>query len=219
MRFLQPPKLARIVNSTFTRNYVSEMRKDAFEGKILRLLRNEIQYEIDRAPPAEAVPEFNSFVVDERQGEQWICLKKKFGANEDIKIDATMFDASYPIEKHGGVATEDEVQLHLSLFIDVFKGEGNDILRIVCSAWPDSIEIKRVYTYKCNQNVDQCYGGPEFKELDDELQELLYDFLETRGINDDLAVFLHQYMKNKDKTEFIHWMGKVKSFIEKKPGN
>lgn len=55
MRLLQPPKIARIVNSTSTRNYVSEMRKEAFEGKILRLLRNEIQYEIDRAPPAEVI--------------------------------------------------------------------------------------------------------------------------------------------------------------------
>lgn len=55
VRLLQPPKIARIANSTSTRNYVSEMRKEAFEGKILRLLRNEIQYEIDRAPPAEVI--------------------------------------------------------------------------------------------------------------------------------------------------------------------
>lgn len=111
----------------------------------------------------QTVPEYNSFVIDGRQGEQWISLKNKFGVNEEIKIDATMFDASYPIKKHKGVATEDDVQLHLSLFIDVFKGEGNDILRIVCSAWPDSIEIKRIYTYKRNQNADQPYAGPEFK--------------------------------------------------------
>ena len=52
--------------------------------------------------------------------------------------------------------------------------------------------------------------------LDDELQESLYEFLEARGIDDDLAAFLHEYMKNKDKTEFIRWMGTVKTFIEKK---
>lgn len=54
------------------------------------------------------------------------------------------------------------------------------------------------------------------RELDDELQNSLYEFLEARGVNDDLAVFLHGFMKNKDKTEFIRWMGTVKSFIEKK---
>lgn len=54
------------------------------------------------------------------------------------------------------------------------------------------------------------------RELDDELQNSLYDFLETRGINDELCVFLHQYMKNKDKLEFIRWMEKAKAFIERK---
>lgn len=56
------------------------------------------------------------------------------------------------------------------------------------------------------------------RELDDDLQDSLYDFLETRGINDGLAAFLHQYMMYKDKTEFIHWLQRVKSFVEKKPG-
>ncbi|CAK9186811.1 unnamed protein product [Ilex paraguariensis] len=35
------------------RSYVSEMRKSAFEGNIIRLLRNEIQYELDRSPPSQ----------------------------------------------------------------------------------------------------------------------------------------------------------------------
>lgn len=54
-----------------------------------------------------------------------------------------------------------------------------------------------------------------YRELDDELQDSLYEFLEARGVHDELAVFLHKYMKNKDKTEFVRWMGTVKSFIEK----
>lgn len=54
------------------------------------------------------------------------------------------------------------------------------------------------------------------RELDDELQDSVYEFLEERGINDELATFLHEYMANKDKTEFIKWLGTVKSFVEKK---
>lgn len=50
---LRQPKLTSTVNSTITRNYVSEMRKEAFEANVLRLIRNEIQYELDRAPPAQ----------------------------------------------------------------------------------------------------------------------------------------------------------------------
>lgn len=52
------------------------------------------------------------------------------------------------------------------------------------------------------------------RELDDDLQNSLYEYLEARGVDDQLAVFLHKYMKNKDKTEFIKWMETVKAFIE-----
>lgn len=54
------------------------------------------------------------------------------------------------------------------------------------------------------------------RELDDELQDTLYEFLEARGINDEMAIFLHEYIRNKGKTEFIRWMGTVKSYIESK---
>jgi complement component 1 Q subcomponent-binding protein len=31
-----------------------------------------------------------------------------------------------------------------------------------------------------------------------------------------MAIFLHEYIRNKGKTEFIRWMGTVKSYIESK---
>lgn len=193
------------------------MRKSAFEGNILRLIRNEIQYELDRSSPFQPTSEFNAFKVDERPGEQWINLSKKFGENEEIKVEVTMFDGSLPIKKAGDIATEDDVQLHITIIVDIFKGEDNDVLEFVCSAWPNGIEIRNVFTRGHNRIKIQPYMGPGFKELDDELQDSLYDFLEARGINDELAEYLHQYMKNKDKTEYIRWMETLKSIVEKNP--
>ncbi|KAK4362165.1 hypothetical protein RND71_017406 [Anisodus tanguticus] len=199
-----------------TRNYISEMRKEAFEENILRLLRYEIRYELERTPPSQPIAEFDSFIIDERPGEQWIKLNKKFGENEEIKVEVTMFDASVPVKKGGDIAAADDVQLHITMIVNVLKGESNDVLEIVCSAWPNSVEIRKVYMRGQKGIVDEPYVGPAFKELDDGLQNSLYDFLETRGINDGLCVFLHQYMKNKDKLEFIRWMEKAKLFIERK---
>ncbi|KAL2453489.1 Mitochondrial glycoprotein family protein [Abeliophyllum distichum] len=212
----QQSKSVSNVFKSSTRNYVAEMRKSAFEGNIIRLIRNEIQYELDRSPPSQPTSEFNAFKVDERQGEQWIRLSRKFGENEEIKVEVTMFDGSLPVKKTGDIATEEDVQLHITMIVDIFKGEDNDVLEFVCSAWPTSIEIRNVFTRGHDRIKDQAYMGPGFKELDDELQDSLYDFLETRGIDDELAVYLHQYMKNKDKTEYIRWMETLKSFVEKK---
>ncbi|XP_040998462.1 uncharacterized protein At2g39795, mitochondrial-like [Juglans microcarpa x Juglans regia] len=212
----QEPLLKTIGNSLFQtqhRTYITEMRKSAFEGNILRLLRNEIQYELERSPPTQPVTKFDSFTVDSRPGEQWIRLKRKIG-DEDIKVEVTMFDGAIPTAKSGG-GTGDEVQLHITLIVNISKCKDVDVLEITCSAWPDSIEINRLFIRRGDKMPAQPYVGPEFKELDDELQDSLYKFLEARGINDELAVFVHQYMKNKDKTEFIRWMETVKSFIEK----
>lgn len=176
-------------------------------------MRNEIRYELERSPPDEPVSEFDSFIVDERPREQWIKLERKFG-DEDIKIEATMFDGAIPVTKSGGgVSAENESQLHITLIVNIIKGD--DVFEIICSAWPDSIEIDRFFVRHGNKIGAQPYEGPEFKVLDDEFQDSLYEFLEARGINEELAVFLHKYMKNKDKTEFLRWMGTVKSFIEK----
>ncbi|XP_021906485.1 uncharacterized protein At2g39795, mitochondrial [Carica papaya] len=198
-----------------TRNYVSEMRKSAFEGNILRLIRSEIKYELEQDPPRQSITKFGSFTVDDRPGEQWISLNRKFGRTEDIKIEATMFDDSIPVPKSVGDMGED-VQLHITFIVNISKGDDGEVMEIMCSAWPDSIEITKLYIHQHGKMLAEPYLGPEFKELDDELQNSLYDFLEERGINDELAVFLHQYMKNKDKTEFIKWMETVKSYIEKK---
>ena len=54
------------------------------------------------------------------------------------------------------------------------------------------------------------------RELDDELQDSLYDFLEERGIDDKLAEFLHAYMRYKDKNEYLRWMESMKTYIQKK---
>ncbi|XP_004515528.1 uncharacterized protein At2g39795, mitochondrial isoform X1 [Cicer arietinum] len=198
------------------RNYISEMRKKAFEGNIARLIRNEIQYELQSSPPSNPPNnKFGSFLVDGRPGERWVTLKRQF-ADENIKVEVTMFDGAVPAPKaSGGVANADEVQLHITLIVNISKGDGG-VLEIMCSAWPDSIEIKRLFIRARKNMPAEPYSGPEFEELDDDLQDSLYDFLDVRGVNEELAVFLHKYMKHKDKAELIGWMEKVKSFIERK---
>lgn len=190
------------------------MRRSAFEGNILRLLRNEIRYELDRSPPVQPVTKFGAFTVAGRPGEQWIRLDREYGENENIKIEVTMFDRAIPSPKSGGSSSGEDVLLHITTIVHITKGGGNDVLEIMCSAWPDSLEIDRLFLRRGEMMPAQPYAGPEFKELDDDLQNSLYEYLEARGVDDQLAVFLHKYMKNKDKTEFIRWMETVKAFIE-----
>lgn len=53
------------------------------------------------------------------------------------------------------------------------------------------------------------------RELDEEMQEAVRDYLEERGVNDELAAFLHDYMANKDRTELLRWLKNVESYVKK----
>ncbi|KAH9612018.1 hypothetical protein KSS87_021513, partial [Heliosperma pusillum] len=114
---------------------VSETRQFAFKNNLLRLIRNEIQYELTSSPPQQLPAEFRGFKVEERPGEQWISLRKKFGKSEEIAIEVTMFDGSAPIPKQGekpGLPGE-EVHLHITTIISIFKEESNEALEFICS--------------------------------------------------------------------------------------
>ncbi|KAG6649680.1 uncharacterized protein At2g39795, mitochondrial [Carya illinoinensis] len=198
------------------RPYASESAtKSPFEVNILRILRTEIQYQSEYAPPHKPVTKFNSFTVEDRPGEQWITMRRKFGDTENIKIEATMFDGCEPVPKPEVHIYGGDVRLHLSLLVDISRGDGCNELEFLCSSWPDSLEVQKVYILRRNRMLARPYMGPDFRKLDAKIRKTLKEYLEARGVNDDLSVFLHQYMMNKDSTELIRWLGSVKTFVEK----
>ncbi|OIT02581.1 PREDICTED: uncharacterized protein At2g39795, mitochondrial [Nicotiana attenuata] len=201
--------------SQFSRSHASEAtQKSPFESNILRILRNEVNYQLDYAPPHPPVTKFNTFMVEDRPGEQWITLRRKFGNDEHIKIEATMFDGSITVPKTSDENIGEDVRLHISVLVDIWKGEGSEFLEFVCSSWPNSLEIQKVYILRSDGSPAQPYMGPNVRDLDSGFRDGLNEFLKTRGINDELSAFLHEFMMNKDRTEAIEWLRKIQSFIE-----
>lgn len=50
------------------------------------------------------------------------------------------------------------------------------------------------------------YTGPPFNNLDEDLQILLEKYLEERGINTRLALFIPDYIDHKEQKEYIRWL-------------
>ncbi|CAI9638039.1 unnamed protein product [Alternaria burnsii] len=57
------------------------------------------------------------------------------------------------------------------------------------------------------------YTGPPFNNLDEDLQILLEKYLEERGINTRLALFIPDYIDHKEQKEYIKWLNNVKNFV------
>ena len=101
--------------------------------------------------------------MEDQPGQQWITLRAKSAEDENIKIEATMFDGSILEPKSDDEDTEEVVRLHISMLVDIWKGKETDSMEFVCSAWPDSLEIQKVYMFKRDNSPAQPYMGPDMK--------------------------------------------------------
>lgn len=53
------------------------------------------------------------------------------------------------------------------------------------------------------------------RDLSKEVQTAVLCYLAEREVDDELAVFLHQYMANKDKAELLRWLKTVEAYVQK----
>ncbi|KAJ4387955.1 Mitochondrial acidic protein mam33 [Gnomoniopsis smithogilvyi] len=74
---------------------------------------------------------------------------------------------------------------------------------IAHSATPEAVHKER-----------DVYPGPPFGTLDEDLQLLMEQYLDERGINTALAVFVPDYMDVKEHREYLTWLNNVKKFID-----
>ncbi|KAG8656822.1 hypothetical protein MANES_03G010800v8 [Manihot esculenta] len=155
--------------------------KSPFEANILRILHNEIEYQVEYAPPHQHATKFNSFVVQDRPGGQWMTMKGTYNDSEEIKLEVTMFDGYESVPKLGDDSSGEDVRLHISVLVDISKRSGDDALEFVCSAWRDCLEIHKLYLFSPNSMASRPYLGPHFRNLSSQLQQRLREILEARG--------------------------------------
>uniref|UniRef100_A0A453D806 Mitochondrial glycoprotein n=6 Tax=Aegilops tauschii subsp. strangulata TaxID=200361 RepID=A0A453D806_AEGTS len=203
-----------------SRQYMSDMRRSVFLDRLLRSLRSEIsscRAEPAPRPPPSAAP----FALDDRPGEQWVRLRRAFGEQqeEEVRVDASMVDGAVAPTR-SGVAAEDggpQDRMHISVHVEVSKPARPDFaLKFECSAWPEEMDVERVFPVRrSGPTPEQQYMGRQFRELDEEMQTAVRDYLEQRGVNDELAAFLHTYMENKEQTELVGWLKNIECYLKK----
>jgi complement component 1 Q subcomponent-binding protein len=90
-------------------------------------------------------------------------MRGKFGDAESIKIEATMFDGCVPVPRLGDDSSGADMRLHLSLLVDISRDDCGDELEFLCSAWPDLLEVQKVYTLRRDRMLARPYMGPDFR--------------------------------------------------------
>jgi complement component 1 Q subcomponent-binding protein len=106
----------------------------------------------------------------------------------------------------------------------IVEKPGKGALAVETVAQDGQIIIDNVYYYKDGalahaQNAElahkrqELYVGPPFGNLDEDLQVLLERYLDERGINTALALFVPDYIDMKEQKEYVGWLENVKGFV------
>ena len=79
---------------------------------------------------------------------------------------------------------------------------------------PESSASSSDATELLRNTNDNLYAGPPFQQLDEEVQGIMENYLNARGITSYLATFIPDYIDVKEQKEYIGWLGRVKEFVE-----
>lgn len=103
---------------------------------------------------------------------------------------------------------------HLSVTIERV---GKGAMQLEAIAQDGLIAIDNVYYYKDAKYLDpkssdqeteaaSLYTGPPFGNLDEDLQVLFEKYLDERGINTTMALWVPEYIDYKEQKEYLHWL-------------
>ncbi|XP_010927302.1 uncharacterized protein At2g39795, mitochondrial [Elaeis guineensis] len=196
--------------------------KVSADENLKRILDSEIDCVLQSDTHGQEVelPDGFPFEIIDNPGDQTVVLKREF-AGENIQVTVFMnFDSEGDLGENDEDGAEDDnnessFQPIISLVVSIEKGEG-PILEFSCNLNADGLEIESMAMKKHDAPDDQgAYQGPEFSDLDENLQKALHKYLEVRGIKGSLFDFLHEYMMNKDEKEYLAWLKNLKEFVGK----
>lgn len=67
-------------------------------------------------------------------------------------------------------------------------------------------ELANALTHEDERKHAKVYKGPPFHNLDQDLQSLLEQYVDERGINQLVAGFVPDYVEYKEQREYVHWL-------------
>ncbi|KAJ4977981.1 hypothetical protein NE237_008761 [Protea cynaroides] len=199
-------------------NFSSVTKMPSSDKSLLEIIDSEIKdaEESDDHNHVEEIPDGFPFEIQDNPGQQTISLRREY-QGEIIKVEVhtpNLFTGDDGDENDEDDDDERSNQSSLALVISVSKGSGFR-LEFGCTAYPDEITIDSLSVKDPEASEDQiAYEGPDFEDLDENLQTAFHKYLEIRGMKPSTTNFLHEFMISKDSREYLMWLKNLKKFIE-----
>ncbi|GLT92598.1 hypothetical protein SLE2022_104290 [Rubroshorea leprosula] len=198
----------------FQRFSTATAKKSSSDESLIQVLESEIVCaEEDRSAEQVDAPDGFPFEVQDTPGERTVCLTRKY-QDEIINVNVDLPNALDQPE-HDDEDEGEESQTSVPMVVSVSKGNGV-CLEFGITASPDQISIDSLSVKKPEASEDElAYEGPDYSDLDENLQKAFEKYLEIRGITTYTTNFMLSYMKDKDNREYLQWLRELKNFVAK----
>ncbi|TYZ60404.1 hypothetical protein PybrP1_006130 [[Pythium] brassicae (nom. inval.)] len=139
------------------------------------------------------------------------------GGDDDDEDDDDAFEGGDNDEQEGDDDDdEQEDELPGIRFVaDITRD--NQGLQFECVA-SSNLTVERVRflsDFAANAEKEGVYFGPNFIDLELDVQEKFYDYLAARKIDDELAQFITQYADLKEQREYLSFLESAEKFVKK----
>lgn len=207
----------------FTRSYSKPAVTDP---KLIEKLDAEIEYEKQNSESYEASPvlekflKSNTFKIKDVPGECEVTFTKEL-KNEKITVIFSVepeetfdenFDEENP-ESTAPVSTLVTISKHSGAL--AFQGtavDGRFSVAQITHFHDPELAIRD--TAEDNYARRGVYAGPDFECLDESLSSAFDDYLSARGIDDNLAEVIPEYVRYKEQKEYASWLENIKKFVK-----
>ncbi|PON90803.1 Mitochondrial glycoprotein [Trema orientale] len=202
----------------FLRFSTETAAKNRADENLIRVLESELQCAEESEPgqdSVEEIPDEFPFEIEDNLGERTILLTREF-EDETIKVEVDIPNVSMEDEGDDDADNQDQSndQTSIPLVVRITKRRGLE-LEFGVTAFPDEFTIDSLSIKQPDGSEDQlAYEGPDFNDLDENLQKAFHKYLEVRGIKPSTTNFLHEYMIAKDSKEYMNWLKNLKNFVE-----
>ncbi len=199
---------------------------------LVELLEREIEEEKGNCFEGEELEDLVAnvtefFELKETSGKMEIELVSKAAEDYDVRVkfdtqDVVDLEEDYveddeePAQSEDDEEGEEEDELPGIRFVTDVK-RGNEGLQFECLA-SSHLTIERVRFLKdFSADVDEedLYFGPNFIDLEPDLQEQFYRFLANVHVNDELAQFITQFADLKEQREYLTFLENAADFLKK----
>ncbi|KAJ3197096.1 Mitochondrial acidic protein mam33 [Irineochytrium annulatum] len=194
-------------------------------------LKEELKFEKEEADKeaGDFVNDFKKrglFKIEDKLGDKEVTLVRTKG-NEKISVifsTDSLPDSADVDESEEGMEPE---PVEVTVIVEKTSGgEDHGALQFATAVTEDTFFIESVSYFNSSKlTADETaegdwqrrgrYGGPVFQDLDEELQDKFHDFLKERGFDEDLAVFITQYVNYKEQNEYTEWLKQVANWVSK----